>query len=1373
MNSLLPSCFSYLRLLCLVALIGLCATPDASAQNSKKAKSLYEKAIKATNDKDYVKVITLYAEVISEELAYDDPDHAFLGSLLDQMGSIYSQPDYYHIAADYYFYAAIQHAKADSADKAKWSLYYSSNQHDSLVKYDGALKHDFTKSSKIKFDFPVKSIISVKGDTTWFHLGAGSNQGVEVGQTGWILTRHDTDPDRGNQEFGKYGVKEVHNTYSLCWAVKSESAAKMVLLTGDNVEVLVPVPDATFRGVFYELSKLNITFVDDYRQPIYRYDQILNVSKASSEEAFLTAMREIIYGTAISLYDPNDTEDEYHKPLESGLFKGKNMWEAMLTCTNDDVRIFLEFVVSFPAKYMGRGFRIDETFATWVINNTPLASEAPAEYTKEFLSIQDLDSLKNWIKINQSVVWSEGLEIGKISDHIYQNMADSAFDRADVLIKLMLQVTNDLGMDSMNHEFMNAVGQLYMSQEKYPEAIDAYKAVLKIDPENGNTHWYLGNAYYSDKDYKHALDEFKIIMEKFPYWAGGHGLYGWTLIKQGNFPEAFEHCHKAYTLDSFNTSYIMNLGHAHLLLDRPTEARKLYIECLENMDYVSSFTDGLMDDFEFFIKRSWKVQQVKNEQKFLYEQWNNHYKFKVMANEAYEKGKTLKDNEEHLAAAKEFDKAAAYEMKGETVRYDWLRTYERWSAYNYYKSNDYKASLDHYRKGWDISRTYLNNLEYEISDLENVGNLYSWLDDDVKLDMYRKMQYAVQRKLQNQSRSNKLYIISIGVNSFGTSGYVYAEKDARALAETIREKSKLVFDETSVAIFDSSNTSLANIAKAFQSVISKSRPGDCFILYYSGYCPKENDGSMIIGADTLKNENLLGWLRLMQADKKLILMDAANASLIQEYSAGKELSEDLFHNENLTFILSDGRIELPDDVSGLFTSHLINGISGKAFSIWGGSMRFESAEGTQQLGQITAKGIEGYMYGKMNKSNMQFELKSYSYGADFPIAYTDQMASVTDTIPPMIYVTGTIGGAGTRGGKSKKLDSDENLYGQAVDASGIEQVLVNGEAIEFTQNGKFSLPPEYLKSWKKLVIKAKDKNGLWGMDSVYLDITTGNPVPLDFPGENREGTRYALLFATNEYDNWTHLGNPVNDAREIGSILEREYGFKVDIRENKTKREMEEVIDEYLFRDYTDKDQLFVFFAGHGISVPYRGGMVVCKDSDKEDAPGAYRSYLSLNEIQLSLNNLYKCRNIMLTLDICFGGVAFDEDFAQFYSSESVRKMKEDPEKCYKSNLGKTTRLFLTSGDSTPVSDGASNHSPFAERFISTLKEHSPEKGGLVTLIDFVNNMQFVEDNRQEIKYGTFGDNDPGADFIFMYRGNEMIRKTSNVAATGFQKTEP
>src|SRR6478609_6617495 len=110
-------------------------------------------------------------------------------------------------------------------------------------------------------------------------------------------------------------------------------------------------------------------------------------------------------------------------------------------------------------------------------------------------------------------------------------------------------------------------------------------------------------------------------------------------------------------------------------------------------------------------------------------------------------------------------------------------------------------------------------------------------------------------------------------------------------------------------------------------------------------------------------------------------------------------------------------------------------------------------------------------------------------------------------------------------------------------------------------------------------------------------------------------TDYALVFATDEYDHWSSLVNPVADCRAIGKELTDRFGFKVDLVENATQDVIVKKLREYAEKKYKPLDQLLIFFAGHGqYDQTFGEGYVVTKDSKLNDE--AKTSYLSHNRLR-------------------------------------------------------------------------------------------------------------------------------------------------------------
>lgn len=242
-------------------------------------------------------------------------------------------------------------------------------------------------------------------------------------------------------------------------------------------------------------------------------------------------------------------------------------------------------------------------------------------------------------------------------------------------------------------------------------------------------------------------------------------------------------------------------------------------------------------------------------------------------------------------------------------------------------------------------------------------------------------------------------------------------------------------------------------------------------------------------------------------------------------------------------------------------------------------------------------------------------------------------------------------------------------------------------------------------------------------------------------------TDYAILFTTNDYDNWPDLVNPINDGRMIAEELRKNYGFKVEIMENGSQNDILTKIREYSERKYKPLDQVFIFFAGHGqYDETFGEGFVVTKESLANDV--AKTTYLSHNRLRSIINNI-PCEHIFLGMDVCFGGT-FDAAIAHRGSADEFYKEREATQsEMVNRKLTFKTRKYLTSGGKEYVPDGRPGmNSPFTRKFLEALRT----RGGSDLILTTGEINTFVEILKPQPRMGEFGDNAPGSDFIFIAR---------------------
>ncbi len=264
-------------------------------------------------------------------------------------------------------------------------------------------------------------------------------------------------------------------------------------------------------------------------------------------------------------------------------------------------------------------------------------------------------------------------------------------------------------------------------------------------------------------------------------------------------------------------------------------------------------------------------------------------------------------------------------------------------------------------------------------------------------------------------------------------------------------------------------------------------------------------------------------------------------------------------------------------------------------------------------------------------------------------------------------------------------------------------------------------------------------------DGAVISGTRSIIVGLDAIALSIDRKDYALMFATDKYDHWNDLVNPIEDARTIADELRTKYGFEVELVLNAEQDQVFEKLREYNERRFKPQDQLLVFFAGHGtFDETFGEGYVVAKNSLANDK--AKTSYISHNRLRGIINNI-PCEHILLTMDVCFGGT-LDPVLAR---SRNAQAYENSTTEMVARKLSQRTRKYLTSGGKEYVSDGIpGKHSPFASKLIESLRGLGGQDQ-VLTLQEIITAMEVL---KQVPRTGSFGEDEQLSDFVFISRQN-------------------
>jgi hypothetical protein len=261
---------------------------------------------------------------------------------------------------------------------------------------------------------------------------------------------------------------------------------------------------------------------------------------------------------------------------------------------------------------------------------------------------------------------------------------------------------------------------------------------------------------------------------------------------------------------------------------------------------------------------------------------------------------------------------------------------------------------------------------------------------------------------------------------------------------------------------------------------------------------------------------------------------------------------------------------------------------------------------------------------------------------------------------------------------------------------------------------------------------------------------TSNAVALDFRREGDEAVTlaslgvtkvpkyYALIMGVSEYQNagrgLPNLDMPVQDAERLASLLQEKYMFEpeyVQLLKNPTREEVINQLDK-LSETVTDKDNLLIFYAGHGVYDETKGfGYWLPTDAKLTSRA----SWIANSTIKDYLGAI-KAKHTLLITDACFGGSIF--------KTRSVETQLKRFFELYKLN----SRKALTSGNLSEVPD----KSVFLRYLIQALDQN--EIAFLSSANLFTRIYEPILNNAATTpQFGVVqGAGDEGGDFIFIKR---------------------
>ncbi|MES9899269.1 MAG: caspase family protein [Sedimenticola sp.] len=299
---------------------------------------------------------------------------------------------------------------------------------------------------------------------------------------------------------------------------------------------------------------------------------------------------------------------------------------------------------------------------------------------------------------------------------------------------------------------------------------------------------------------------------------------------------------------------------------------------------------------------------------------------------------------------------------------------------------------------------------------------------------------------------------------------------------------------------------------------------------------------------------------------------------------------------------------------------------------------------------------------------------------DPPVANT---RSITNVITP----------AGTEG---------RLIVGRVDAPAGLLSLTINGQPFEADAQGLFKANVPVSKSKTPVSIVAVDKQGKRSEVEFRLLPEAAQERAGTAGGQAADdrifGTYHALVIANNQYQKLDDLSTPSNDADAVSQILKQKYGFTVTRLQNATRYEILSTMNK-LRKSLTEKDNLLIFYAGHGeYDKTNNRGHWLPVDAER-DSTANWVSTIAITDIL----NAMSAKHILVIADSCYSGA-----LTRSANTELDPGMSDEVRMKWLRAIAKTrSRYVLTSGGVKPVlDDGGNGHSIFASALIEALNQN-------------------------------------------------------------------
>ena len=130
------------------------------------------------------------------------------------------------------------------------------------------------------------------------------------------------------------------------------------------------------------------------------------------------------------------------------------------------------------------------------------------------------------------------------------------------------------------HKHLGGKALLQTEEVKQSTALDEYREILKINPNDYDAHFQIATTLMEDQKWEEAVQELRKLQHVHPKNVEVLNLLGWALLNSGEVDNAFAVWKRCLAIDPSNSSTKDNLVRAHLSLGKKLRENGLYTPAL-------------------------------------------------------------------------------------------------------------------------------------------------------------------------------------------------------------------------------------------------------------------------------------------------------------------------------------------------------------------------------------------------------------------------------------------------------------------------------------------------------------------------------------------------------------------------------------------------------------------------------------------------------------------------------------------------------------------------------------------------------------------------------------------------------------------------